>query len=639
MYRRLTLIGVVLVLGWGLWASSSFQEVAAGVAIFLFGMIFLEEGFSAFTGGTLERMLGRSTSTLPRSMTFGFVSTTLMQSSSLVSVLTISFLSAGLLGLREGVGIIFGANIGTTTGAWLMAAFGMKVKISAYAMPMLVFGLLFVLQKSKQLKGLGNILAGIGFLFLGIHFMKEGFQTAQESLDLAQFALPGLAGLAIFSLMGVIGTVVMQSSHATLMLIIAALATGQITYDNALALAIGANVGTTITAVLGSLSANAEGKRLAAAHLIFNIATGVVAVVGLPGFRIAVDAVSNAVGIAPDDWTLKLAVFHTLFNVAGVVLLTPFVGTMVRFLESRFESKRSMRVSSSRYLNEASLLLPGTALNVLWKEAEHLFDNAFELFAHSVGLHRSDILSESELESMLDVDPAMLEEDVRDGYYRRVKTIYNDIIDYAARAQERMNQEQLEQVYSLRIVCRNMAHALKAMTVMSENIQAYAKSDNKAIQAEYRALRLHIARLLRRIYAIKTIEDGPSQLMAFVRMKEQVASRVLLADDKLDALVRDHKITSVMATSLMNDSVHAGVVTRLLMEAAERLFVARGTPLGELSAEMLTAEEPNESYDETLNRGVDTGTFLALGAGTLTGEMRRIERSSNGQEEEDRSDR
>ena len=639
MYRRLTLIGVVLVLGWGLWASSSFQTVAAGVAVFLFGMIYLEEGFSAFTGGALERVLARSTSTLPRSMTFGFLSTTLMQSSSLVSVLAISFLSAGLLGLREGIGIIFGANIGTTTGAWLMAGFGMKVKISAYAMPMLVFGLLFVLQKSKQLKGLGNILAGIGFLFLGIHFMKEGFQTAQEGLDLARYALPGLAGLAVFSIMGVIGTVVMQSSHATLMLIIAALATGQITYDNALALAIGANVGTTITAVLGSLSANAEGKRLAAAHLMFNVATGIVAVVGLPLFRIAVDSVSDAVGIAPDDWTLKLAVFHTLFNVAGVILLTPFVGRMVALLENRFEGKAAVRVSSSRYLNEAALLLPATALKVLGKEAEHLFDNAFELLAHSVGLHRADILSEADLEAMLDVDPKVLHEDVRDGYYRRVKTIYNDIIDFAARAQERMTQEQLEQVYSLRIVCRNVAHAVKAMTVMAENIQAFATSDNEAIRAEYRALRLHIARLLRRLYAIRPITDGPNQLMAFVRLQDQIASRDLLADDKLDKLVREHEITSVMATSLMNDSVHAGVVTKLLMEAAERLFVARGTPLGVLSGELLTGEAPRDSYDETLNRGVDTGTFLALGAGSLTAEMRRLEQGHHGQEEEDRSDR
>ena len=639
MYRRLTLIGVVLVLGWGLWASSSFQTVAAGVAVFLFGMIYLEEGFSAFTGGALERVLARSTSTLPRSMTFGFLSTTLMQSSSLVSVLAISFLSAGLLGLREGIGIIFGANIGTTTGAWLMAGLGMKVKISAYAMPMLVFGLLFVLQKSKQLKGLGNILAGIGFLFLGIHFMKEGFQTAQEGLDLARYALPGLAGLAVFSIMGVIGTVVMQSSHATLMLIIAALATGQITYDNALALAIGANVGTTITAVLGSLSANAEGKRLAAAHLMFNVATGIVAVVGLPLFRIAVDSVSDAVGIAPDDWTLKLAVFHTLFNVAGVILLTPFVGRMVALLENRFEGKAAVRVSSSRYLNEAALLLPATALKVLGKEAEHLFDNAFELLAHSVGLHRADILSEADLEAMLDVDPKVLHEDVRDGYYRRVKTIYNDIIDFAARAQERMTQEQLEQVYSLRIVCRNVAHAVKAMTVMAENIQAFATSDNEAIRAEYRALRLHIARLLRRFYAIRTITDGPNQLMAFVRLQDQIASRDLLADDKLDKLVREHEITSVMATSLMNDSVHAGVVTKLLMEAAERLFVARGTPLGVLSGELLTGEAPRDSYDETLNRGVDTGTFLALGAGSLTAEMRRLEQGHHGQEEEDRSDR
>ena len=284
MLRRILLPTIFVTLAYGFWVSPDFKEIAAGVAIFLFGMLFLEEGFKAFTGGVLEGLLRHTTDRLWKSLSFGVVSTTIMQSSSLVSVITISFLGAGLIGLGEGIGIVFGANLGTTTGAWLVAGLGLKVKISAYAMPMLVFGIILVFQKNAAAKGVGYVLAGLGFLFLGIHHMKEGFEAFRDSIDLAAYAIPGIKGLIVFSLIGVAATVIMQSSHATLVLIITALAAHQITYENALALAIGANVGTTITAILGAMSSNVEGKRLAGAHLIFNVVTGVIAIVFIQQF-------------------------------------------------------------------------------------------------------------------------------------------------------------------------------------------------------------------------------------------------------------------------------------------------------------------------------------------------------------------
>ncbi|MEN8303419.1 MAG: Na/Pi symporter, partial [Campylobacterota bacterium] len=128
MLRRIFLPSILLVLGYGFWISPDFKEISAGVAIFLFGMLSLEEGFRAFSGGALEKILQKSTDKLYKSIGFGVAATTVMQSSSLVSVLTISFLGAGLIGLAQGIGIIFGANIGTTTGAWLVAGFGLKVK-------------------------------------------------------------------------------------------------------------------------------------------------------------------------------------------------------------------------------------------------------------------------------------------------------------------------------------------------------------------------------------------------------------------------------------------------------------------------------------------------------------------------------
>src|SRR6056297_629174 len=239
-------IGALLV---AFWLSPNAQEIAAGVAIFLFGMLMLEDGFKLLGGGTLERLLERATRTVSRSILFGIVSTTLLQSSSLVSVITISFLSAGLISLIGGVGIIFGANIGTTTGAWLIAGLGLKVNIAAYAMPMIALSIVFVFQKSRVLRGVGYALAGLGFLFLGIHHMKEGFDAYKDQIDLLRFALPGLIGLVVYTLLGTVSTVVMQSSHATMVLILTALSAGQITYENALALAIGGNIGTTITAI------------------------------------------------------------------------------------------------------------------------------------------------------------------------------------------------------------------------------------------------------------------------------------------------------------------------------------------------------------------------------------------------------
>ena len=162
MMKKLLLPVILLVLSLGFWVSPDFQEIAAGVAIFLFGMLMLEDGFKLFSGGFLERALEKATGSVARSIGFGIVTTTIMQSSSLVSVITISFLSAGLISLLAGVGIIFGANIGTTTGAWLVAGFGLKVNISAYALPMLAISIILVFQKSKYLRGGGFVLAGVG---------------------------------------------------------------------------------------------------------------------------------------------------------------------------------------------------------------------------------------------------------------------------------------------------------------------------------------------------------------------------------------------------------------------------------------------------------------------------------------------
>ncbi|MDP5053919.1 MAG: Na/Pi symporter, partial [Congregibacter sp.] len=217
MIRKAIFPLLLAALAYALWASSECVDIAAGIALFMFGMLCLENGFKFFTGGPLEAVLRVSTDKLWKSLSFGMISTTMMQSSSLVSLITVSFVGAEMITLAAGIGVIMGANIGTTTGAWLIAGFGLKVDIAAYAMPILVFGVFFRLAKARARQAVGDVMLGFAFLFLGIHFMKEGFEAFQGSFDLSAYAIAGFVGVIVYTCLGMLVTVIMQSSHATLL--------------------------------------------------------------------------------------------------------------------------------------------------------------------------------------------------------------------------------------------------------------------------------------------------------------------------------------------------------------------------------------------------------------------------------------
>ena len=573
MLRKILVPTILAILAYGFWASPDFKEIAAGVAIFLFGMLALEQGFRAFTGGVLEKILRKSTNRMWKSLTFGFTSATVMQSSSLVSVITISFLSAGLIGLVEGLGIVFGANVGTTTGAWLIAGFGLKVNIAAYAMPMLVFGVFLIFQKTKNLTGLGYILAGLGFLFLGIHYMKDGFETFQHQINLTDYSMTGLAGVLAFTLVGLLATVVMQSSHATLVLVITALSTGQVTYDNALALTIGANVGTTITAVLGALSANTDGKRLALADVMFKVAAGIVFILLINPVIGLVDWISAAIGLADNDYTLKLAVFHTIFNVAGVIIMVPAIHHLVAFVSRLIRSPdETLLYDKPKYLFAAAIELPDTAIESVRKETVHLYDNAFEIIAHGISLHRHDILSERPLEEITANSTQPMAIDIDQLYSRNVKGLYNEIITFISRAQTSMSSEQADELFALRAAGRDIVEAIKDTKHMQKNMSRNIVSDNKAIRDEYNKIRERLALVLRELAAVREHGDDPVHILSLNNIKLRMKTDDTTVNGTLERLIREGQITAEMATSLMNDSSYAYDVSRNLVQMGEVLF-------------------------------------------------------------------
>ncbi len=597
MLKKIFIPTILVILAYGFWVSPDFKEIAAGVSIFLFGMLFLEAGFKAFTGGILEKVLQRTTNTLPKSIGFGVISTTIMQSSSLVSVITISFISAGLITLAAGIGIIFGANIGTTTGAWLVAGFGLKVKISAYAMPMLAFGIVLTFQKSKALKGIGSVLAGLGFLFLGIHHMKEGFEAFRDQIDLARFAIEGYPGLFLFAFIGLAATVVMQSSHATLVLIITALAAAQITYDNALALAIGANIGTTITAIIGSLSANVQGKRLAGAHLIFNVVTGTIAIVFISQLVLAVDWVSAAVGIAADNYTLKLAVFHTIFNVIGVIVMVPFVGKLVLFLENYLPEPSKSSVEPL-YLNDAAIEFPDTVLESVRKETWHLYECAIGLMSHGINMTREMVLDSEDLKKTIDADKEIIEFDIDQMYESQVKKLYGSILEFITKAGRQLPAVFSEQIFWLRQSSINLVECVKHVKHLRKNTSRYMVSRNESMRVEYNKLRFLLASTMRLVHEVGMAEDPRVSADRLKEQKKILDVHKTELNATVDRLLHDGVIDSDMATSLLNDFNYTRGFVKRLVKFGNTLIT-----LHEHEVKAADVEDPETVDEEDFEEG------------------------------------
>ena len=565
--------------------------ILGGIALFLIGMEYMEGGFKAFSGGFLEKVLKKSTNNTPKAISTGFLATAIVQSSSLISIIVISFLSAELITLTAAVGVIFGSNIGTTTTAWLVSVFGLKIKISVYAMPMIVLGIFIPLfLKSNSWKGIASIFIGLGIIFLGIGYMKEGFETLKEGIDLAQYAMAGYAGIFVYVLVGSVSTVVIQSSSATMALIITALATGQIDYANALALAIGANVGTTVTAVLGALKSNENGKRLAVAHFIFNITTGIIAIVFIYQLAELVDYLAVHVGIGIENYTMKLALFHTIFNIIGVLAVSPFINILVKYLKTLFVPKGTNK-GKPKYLDDAVLALPSTALSAIIMETKHLYENAFDIITHGLNLKKSNLLSSMEIDEVIKDLHTHKSIDIDLFYNRWIKDLYGEIIDFSTKTQSSMPPEYIEELYKLKLANRDIVEAVKGTKHLQKNLLKYTSSRNEHIKEEYNNIRKGLAELLRTINTIATTEKEDVIILLLSKAKIHAQRYDIITNGTLDKLIRKGLITNQMATSFMNDSDYAHRISKKLIAMAEVLFIDIHSDLKKLHEEMAISEE------------------------------------------------
>ena len=369
---------------------TTYGGLLGGIGLFLLGMGLMTDGLKLAAGSTLERILAYSTKTRLRGLASGVLVTALVQSSSAVTVAAIGFVNAGLLTLGQSMWVLFGANVGTTMTGWLVALVGLKFKIELLALPLIGIGMALRLSGEGKRRGaLGMALAGFGVLFLGIDMLKESFSGMS-----ADFSLPegeGARDILLQVLIGILLTVLMQSSSASLAIALTAAQGGLLTAQGTAAVVIGANVGTTVTALIASIGATPNAKRAASAHILFNVLTGTMALALLPWLVSAIGMAGETLelGSAP---AAKLALLHTAFNLLGVVLIWPIAGRMVEFLEKRFRTAEEDE-ARPRYLDTNIAAVPALALDALKREVRRTGRIALRMMREALGGAAADKLA------------------------------------------------------------------------------------------------------------------------------------------------------------------------------------------------------------------------------------------------------
>ena len=576
MFQKYLIPICILAIVYFVSTSDALMSVSAGLAILLFGMLSLGNGFRTFNGGFLENLLTTSTNTALKSVSFGAVATALMQSSSLVSVLSISFVSASLLSLSQGIGVMFGANLGNSAGSWLIAGVS-GMKISALALPLIVGGVLFNFQSTKTAKGVGQIFIGIGFFFLGVGYIKDGFEEYKAIVDFSQYSMDGLRGVLLFVGLGALMTAIVQSSHATLTIIISALATGSMTYENALAATLGTSIGGVMTAVIVSFSTNIDGKRLAAANCIFNFAIAILVIATFDYFVWLNTAISSIIGLTEDS-VLRIAVFHTLFNLVAVVILLPFIPKISTLLEKVLQDKDT-QIDKPLYVNNAIVQYQDTAYLAMYHEVEHLYENAFELTAHTLGFSRADIKSDKDMKEVLKANIWAKEDiDVEIFYIKKIKVLFNAILDFSTQAQAYTQDKVYVRKFALLTsASRNIVEAIKNVELLQPNLKKNSLSKDLILSSEYNALRVHLAMLLRNINEILLFENIHPQ-EAIIKLKAQKNAFKKMDKDSvmyIESLLNKKDLSIQNSTSLLNAVGFSNNIAKELVNAIIRMQKAR----------------------------------------------------------------
>jgi phosphate:Na+ symporter len=439
------------------WSEIKIWYILAGLGLFLFGITLLEDAIKNLAGRSFKNFLQKHTGNPIKAVIAGALTTGVMQSSSMVILLVMSFTGAGIIGLKNGIGMILGANLGTTITGWIVALLGFKINLEDFFLPVIAIGSLgMIFFNSAKIIQFGRLLLGFGLMFMGLEYMKQGFINFAQHVDLS--LLTGQP-MALFLLFGFLLAAAIRSSSASIMIILSSLAAGTVDLTQAGYLVIGADLGTSVTSILGTINANAIRKKTGWSQFYINVITTVLTIIL---FKPIFFLISKA-GI--HDPIVAVVTFHSSFNLLGIIFILPFINKFSELIDKYITTERK---TISKYL-------PYTNTKEVISAIDALKDETFLFLKLAIENRHSYFVSDKNINDHQD--------------YFTLKAYENEIFDHSLKIYEnRLLATEVTEIQDLFSAIRSATLAVKDMKDIYHNMEDCKNSSHDHIYSLHKSI-------------------------------------------------------------------------------------------------------------------------------------------------------
>ncbi|GHS86755.1 hypothetical protein FACS189487_01620 [Campylobacterota bacterium] len=569
--------------------SVNWSLALAGLGMFLFGMSQIESAIKTAAGVHFKTLLKKATGTIPKSLAAGVTAAAVLQSSTLVSLMVLAFVGAGMMSLLSGVGVLIGANFGSVGTSWIVTLLGFKFSVSSFAMPMIgIAGLGLLLSSSnRKVTALFTLMMGFGLLFYGLDLLKDSMESLASSVDLTKYRNYGILA---YVFIGFILTAILNSSAASMAIFLAAVGAKVVSFEIASAMVIGANMGTTLTIVILAIFGSSDARRIASAHVAFNFGTAFMFILLLKPTNIFIlDWLDLR-----NDPVLALAIFHTIFNLTGFIIFGLLTWRITKFLGTKFAKQED---TITRHINSVSPQMADVGVEALKNEASHLMEESMSFCLQMCNVPPKEIYAgKRKITAIIYSRTSIIEIDVK-AQYEKLKKLEAAILEYSTKIGERAPEDEIILNRSL-AAAREATYAAKVFKDVKNNLDEFAVSDDDYMLDHYNQMRLRVSKLCSYLY----MAMRPSQK----RVEESFS-------DKLHAILNEIADEDNNSLSTMSKAIKSGDIaqsyspafismnravvngSKSLVECVQFLFLSEETEQKNLEKEMHDEEQDAKS--------------------------------------------
>lgn len=523
----------------------------------MLGMQFIELSLNELAGRAFKNFIRRHTAHPISAILTGVIITALLQSSSIVSLMVLAFVGAGIIELRNALGIIIGSNLGTTFTGWIVAYFGFSFQIESFAFVLIAGGAVTMtfFAHRERIFETGKLLTGFGFLFLGLEFMKSSIEEFALHVDIA----PYVGGsYAVMFVVGFVLTAIIQSSTAAMVITLSALSSQMITLEAAAAMAIGNDLGTTIKVIFGGLKGSPAKKRVAVSHFLFNLVIDVVALVFLVPL---LSGVRWAVG--DQNPLITLVAFHSTINLLGILLFLPFLKTFARLLERLFKTDDSI---VARFIINIPDDVPEMAVEGLRKEVRHLLERVFWYHLTLLEINNSAVFK--------DKKPTYLKDKAVAKQYEEMKELEGEIVEYSVKVQaHKLPASDITVLQQLFEAVRHSMATAKAIKDIAHNIREFQKSSNDNKLALFELMKKQQLELHEHLYGLFESESTLSNFEVLLDLKNESKEHYNRFIETAAPMIRENRFTDVEISTLFNVNRELHHANKSLINALKDLLL------------------------------------------------------------------